>query len=72
MLLGLRREEIGTIEWDWVDFENRVLNIPNSQGRDPSHGSFVGSLHRDPPERPPHPQADLGIRHNVILVSGQA
>src|SRR5215469_15154213 len=32
MLLGLRREEIGTIEWDWVDFENRVLNIPNSKG----------------------------------------
>jgi len=32
MLLGLRREEISSIEWEWIDFDNRVLNIPSSKG----------------------------------------
>ena len=31
MLLGLRREELGGIEWSYVDFENRVLNVPKSK-----------------------------------------
>jgi integrase len=32
MLLGLRREELGAIEWSYVDFEKRVLNVPSSKG----------------------------------------
>jgi integrase len=31
MLLGLRREELGSIVWDQVDLENRVLNLPTSK-----------------------------------------
>jgi integrase len=32
MLLGLRREELGSIRWNDVDLDNRVLNIPDSKG----------------------------------------
>lgn len=31
-LLGLRRDELGQAEWDWVDWEKKVLNIPSSKG----------------------------------------
>lgn len=32
MLLGLRRDELGSVEWDQIDEEKRVLNIPSSKG----------------------------------------
>lgn len=31
-LLGLRRDELGSAEWDWVDWDKKVLNIPSSKG----------------------------------------
>lgn len=31
-LLGLRRDELGQAEWDQIDWEKRVLNIPSSKG----------------------------------------
>jgi integrase len=31
MLLGLRREELGSITWEQVDLEKKVLNLPTSK-----------------------------------------
>jgi integrase len=31
MLLGLRREELGSIEWTQVDLNNQILNLPSSK-----------------------------------------
>lgn len=39
ILTGQRRSEIGSLRWDWIDFDERLLNIPSSStknGRDHS------------------------------------